>query len=585
MSFIKYILINKDLEMLLPDINPTQYPLIQLNDLKGIKMTEKANKPQYSNEQLESMTDWIEIPRPFTEEYLKDTISKGYILKSNGNEYVYTDSKQSWFIVEDREHQTLKGALFNYAQAQDATLLRSSLPMTDIANPSEPILTLNYLNSIECLIELNSHEDALFLESIGVSIQEKLMSEQGFKEQVEEWSKPILLEDHNSWSDLSFYKNGTDKRIVTIEEIKKSFRPPATKPVWKNPKPTKKNTQPIKKGMYFLVDGKPFPQTALEDTGDIANKYPIHMLQPEQPLKVGDIICNGNEWSVIKNKGDKSKAYDSVWRVTDEKNKAIQVIELEEYACGTLFDTKSQKILKELPEGVKIESHYKDPLTFEHHEISRTFNVALTELKSQDDEMHKKLKITLDHPLNVTRKEWAYIWGPSGSGKSTLAINYAEKTGKKYILQQGTSQLTVDDLLGYKSITTGKYFPSLLRDAVENGKVFILDEADACNGNTLLCLNALKNKTFQFPDKEVTIHPEFRLIMTANTFNEYSEEYNSRNPLDKATLSRCSIIEYDMKDYHLALRYGLKYISQIELENKSPREIEREVVNLQIQGG
>jgi len=70
--------------------------------------------------------------------------------------------------------------------------------------------------------------------------------------------------------------------------------------------------------------------------------------------------------------------------------------------------------------------------------------------------------------------------------------------------------------------------------------------------------------------------------MTANTFNEYSEEYNSRNPLDKATLSRCSIIEYDMKDYHLALRYGLDIIKEIDLKGKTPRDIEREVTEYKI---
>ena len=39
-----------------------------------------------------------------------------------------------------------------------------------------------------------------------------------------------------------------------------------------------------------------------------------------------------------------------------------------------------------------------------------------------------------------------------------------------------------------------------------------------------------------------------------------------------------------MENFHLALRYGLKYIKNIaNIDRKSPREIEREVVAQQIQ--
>ena len=149
-------------------------------------------------------------------------------------------------------------------------------------------------------------------------------------------------------------------------------------------------------------------------------------------------------------------------------------------------------------------------------------------------------------------------------------------------MQQGHAQLTVDDLLGYKSITDGTYFPSLLRDAVENGKIFILDEIDACNPNTLLALNSLKNKRFQFPDKIVDIHPDFRLIATANTL-EYSDVYNGRSKLDKATITRFKIIKCDLEPHHLAIRYGLDYVKDIQnIDRLTPREIERIVVEKKI---
>lgn len=578
---VKYININKDLKMSLSTVYPTKHPIIQLNDLKR-KLMKTA---QFTYQDLSAMTDWKEISGPVTEKKLKGIIDKGHIIKNfRENDFVYKDSNGSWFVY-DEGTEPLDSALEGCSIAP-GNLMMSATSMTDVEKPA---LTVEYLNSDKCLIAIYSYEEALYLDSIGVKMPLFTRTKESFEDELKRYGTPVLIMKSSKWEGLDYFKDSLEP-IIIVEEIKEAFSPTegatAYKPeVWKNPKPTKKNTQPIKKDMYFLEDGKPFPQTAFVDIKDIEDKYPIHMLQPEQPLRVGDIICHNGSWSIVKNKEDKSKEYDTAWRVTDEKNKAIRVYELEEYSCGTLFDTITGKVIDKVPEGAKVASHHKDLLTFEHHEIAREFNVPFDKLKAQDEQMHKNLETILDHPLNVERKEWAYIWGPSGSGKSTLAIDYTEKTGKKYILQQGTSQLTVDDLLGYKSITTGEYFPSLLRDAVENGKVFILDEADACNGNTLLCLNALKNKTFQFPDKEITIHPDFRLVMTANTFNEYSEKYSSRNPLDKATLDRCSVIHYDMEDYHLALRYGLKYISQISLANKSPREIEREVTNLKIQEG
>ena len=79
------------------------------------------------------------------------------------------------------------------------------------------------------------------------------------------------------------------------------------------------------------------------------------------------------------------------------------------------------------------------------------------------------------------------------------------------------------------------------------------------------------------------MHPEFRLIATANTL-EYSEEYNGRQPLDKATRSRFLVIRYDMEDYELAIRYGFKYIKQVDLtvRGQTPRDIERIVRGIRI---
>jgi len=406
----------------------------------------------------------------------------------------------------------------------------------------------------------------------------------------------------HSWNSPEHYtSNFPDYQQLTLSDVKYLLdvtdenKEHPKRELWKNPKPSKLNTQPIKAGDYYLMEGRSIPMIASITRKTIReDAYPLHRLQDEQRPKVGDITEIDSQWTVIKNREDINQlkvlqedknTTVNLWRITDENNKAIKVLNINRYSCGTTIDTDTGEILTEIPTGVKVDTDYSYDFTLEHKRISNHFNISIDNLKTQDELLHTQLSTILDHPLNVSRKEWAYIWGPSGSGKSTLAVDYANKTNKPYILQQGTAQLTVDDLLGYKSITTGKYFSSLLRDAVENGKVFILDEADACNANSLLCLNALKHETFQFPDKLIQIHPDFRLIMTANTYNDYSDEYSSRNPLDKATLSRCKVIEYDMKDYHLALRYGLDIIKEIDLEGKNPRDIEREVTEYKIENG
>lgn len=412
----------------------------------------------------------------------------------------------------------------------------------------------------------------------------------------------------DGWQSAEYYRTEKDykylpqltlsdvKYLLDIDEsVPVTAEPAIERELWKNPKPSKKNTQPLKQGDYYVTEGCNIPMVAPADSMEIPiDGYPLHKLLPEQKPKVGDITEIDSQWTVVKDKEDikqlKALTEDlntsvNLWRITDENNKAIKVMNLNRYSCGTIIDNDSQEILPAIPTGVKVDTDYSYDFTWEHKQISSHFNVDMDSLHTQDELLHKQLSTTLDHKLNAARKEWAYIFGPSGSGKSTLAVDYANSISRPYILQQGTSQLTVDDLLGYKSITTGDYFQSLLRDAVENGKVFILDEADACNANTLLCLNALKHATFQFPDALVDIHPDFRLIMTANTCNDYSDDYSSRNPLDKATLDRCAIIEYNMKDYHLALRYGLEYIKQItDLDNKSPRQIEREITDMKING-
>lgn len=306
---------------------------------------------------------------------------------------------------------------------------------------------------------------------------------------------------------------------------------------------------------HSINDCYPVFATEHPEVGDIAIS-----MTPRKNIVLGTKVI----LDTIKNSNLQFNYY-----TTKFNNRKVETLKVKRFACGTL-----DRDLSSVPYHVNIV--YED-IAVNHNldAIAKHYNITHDKLIRKEVDILKQIEVALDHPLNVARAESVLIFGPSGSGKTTVAIEYANNKGIPYILQQGHAQLTVDDLLGYKSITDGTYFPSLLRDAVENGKIFIIDEIDACNPNTLLALNSLKNKKFQFADKLVDIHPNFRFISTANTL-EYSDVYNGRSKLDKATLARSKHIEYNLENHHLAIRYGLEYIKDIKnIDRLEPREIER----------
>jgi len=308
--------------------------------------------------------------------------------------------------------------------------------------------------------------------------------------------------------------------------------------------------------------------------------YPLY-LKAGRSLDIGDVFNteDNKDFQVFTG----SLAQGAVSDVYSLKQSTIHCDVFDDAVLldGKTYDTM-EDVIKEHKDAKIKETRVAASYTFK--KIAEHYNIALEDIVPKDVAVMEQLKVALDHPLNAAAKEWAIIYGPSGTGKTSVSVAYAEAKGAEYVKQQGNAQLTVDDFLGYKSITTGEYFRSLLRDAVEFGKVFILDEIDACNPNTLLVLNGLKQEKFQFPDALIEVHPDFRLIATANTL-EYNEQYNARSPMDKASLARFHKIKYEMEHHELSIRYGLDYIKRIEttkLKKLVAREVEREVIQMRI---
>lgn len=150
--------------------------------------------------------------------------------------------------------------------------------------------------------------------------------------------------------------------------------------------------------------------------------------------------------------------------------------------------------------------------------------------------------------------------GPAGCGKTHLAHQVAEALGRPFASVSCTAGMSESVLQGWMLPGNGgafEYVPSDFVTAYENGGVFLFDEVDAADPNTLLFINqALANGSFFLPQRKgatkVKRHADFVCIAAANTFGTGANStYSGRERLDEATLDRFRAgivqLDYDTK--------------------------------------
>lgn len=188
--------------------------------------------------------------------------------------------------------------------------------------------------------------------------------------------------------------------------------------------------------------------------------------------------------------------------------------------------------------------------------------VVRFEVKRQDGSEYK--------PAGHVRTEFAEILtaasvglnillvGPAGCGKTHLAHQVAEALGRPFASLSCTAGMSESSLTGWMLPSDGgsfEYTPSDFVTMYENGGVFLFDEVDAADPNTLLLINqALANGSFYLPQRKgatkVTRHADFVCLAAANTFGTGANmTYAGRERLDEATLDRFRagtvLLDYD----------------------------------------
>lgn len=138
--------------------------------------------------------------------------------------------------------------------------------------------------------------------------------------------------------------------------------------------------------------------------------------------------------------------------------------------------------------------------------------------------------------------------GPAGCGKTHLAHQVAEALGRPFASVSCTAGMSESALQGWLIPgDNGGAFQYLTSDFVrmyEEGGVFLFDEIDGADSNTLLFMNqALANGSFFLPIRKgaslVKRHPDFVCMAAANTFGTGANQtYAGRERLDESTLDR-----------------------------------------------
>jgi cobaltochelatase CobS len=121
-------------------------------------------------------------------------------------------------------------------------------------------------------------------------------------------------------------------------------------------------------------------------------------------------------------------------------------------------------------------------------------------------------------------------------------------------------------LKGYQD-ANGRYVSTQFRQAFEEGGLYLADEIDSWLPSATMGLQAaIANGHCDFPDGRVTRHPDFVMMVGANTVGTGATvEYSGRNKMDAAFLDRFEFLSWGIDEaLERAIAGNDKWVSYVQ---------------------
>lgn len=232
-------------------------------------------------------------------------------------------------------------------------------------------------------------------------------------------------------------------------------------------------------------------------------------------------------------------------KIGEYEGKAIDRI-TEKYIDGIdAYQRESKKSMTEIVDYAKETAHRMISEAAEKYiRVEHVVKTGSATVKL-DGEVHERYQDIIDL---ASERVNVMLVGPAGCGKTHIAEQVAKGLQLDFASQSCSAGMSESIFSGWLlPIESGGQFVYVSSEFVrlyENGGVFLFDEIDASDSNTLLFLNqALANKSFYLPQRfqkpKVERHKDFVAIAAANTYGTGATvQYNGRNALDAATMDR-----------------------------------------------
>ena len=226
----------------------------------------------------------------------------------------------------------------------------------------------------------------------------------------------------------------------------------------------------------------------------------------------------------------------------DEKQKqklTVPTMTQAEKALSTLFAGVADQITQQVMDKAQ---PIFDEIAKERGKVVRHEFKTVNGVTKVEGVQHKKFDMVCQLVYNNLP---CYLWGPAGTGKTEMVRSVAKALGLEYY--QAAKVTEVFTLTGFVD-ANGQYVESDFYRAFTKGGIFLFDEMDASDEESLVAFNAaVSQRVFSFPGiGMMEAHKDFRVVGAGNTGGTgATEEYTGRRSLDASTLNRFFYVEID----------------------------------------